>query len=100
MTAPGIQPPFQFVALHDQRPRDQPVALAQRLVADVHQQCPGGRSLEGLFRAQPLEALPYALQVLVDTQRFAHCQSSGRSTCSRRRTAPDRLKRLISGSGG
>ncbi|GHG01760.1 hypothetical protein Shyd_12380 [Streptomyces hydrogenans] len=102
MAAQGVEPPLQLVAFHDQRARDQAVPLAQGRVAGVDQE--GRARLVLLVRGagvDPVETGPDPLQQFVDADALAaHCQSSGRSTCSRRSTAPVRLKRRISGSGG
>ncbi len=99
MAALRVQPPFQLVPFDDQGPRDQPVPRPQFRVADVHEQ----RALLGrrlrLLRSDPLVSGPDPLQELVDPDPavptlvpcVAHCQSSGRSVCSRRSTAPVRL---------
>ncbi|KOT97484.1 hypothetical protein ADK70_08045 [Streptomyces rimosus subsp. pseudoverticillatus] len=88
VSARGVQAPFQFVALDDQRARDGAVAFAQLRVTDVHQEPAVPLDLRGLVRRHPVEPGARRLQERVDG---AHRQSSGRSTSSRRRTGPVRL---------
>nr|BBJ50287.1 hypothetical protein SAVMC3_29160 [Streptomyces avermitilis] len=91
VAALGVEAPLQFVAFDDQRAGDQTVAVAQGRVPDVDQQgIAGQRGLVRVRRLHPVETLPDLFQQLVDTYGTfmgrAHCQSSGRSTCSRRST--------------
>ena len=103
VAALGVEAPFQFIALDDVGAGDETVPFAQGGVTDVDQERVAGLgSLVGLPRFDPLVARPDAFQQLVDSGRGlrgvarrlrcgAHCQSSGRSTCSSRRTGPLRL---------
>ncbi len=93
---PGVEAPLQFVALDDQGAGDEAVPVAQGGVADVDQEgvAVAGRFVRGpcldpfVVRADPLQQLVYAGRLFA---YGAHCQSSGRSTCSRRSTGPVRL---------
>src|SRR5688500_487180 len=98
MAALRVEPPLQFVALYDEGAGDQTVAVAQCGVADVDQQSLARpRGIVGVGSLDAVEVRADPLQQLVDADgRFggsfgAHCQSSGRSTCSRRMIWPVRL---------
>ncbi len=87
-----IQAPLQLVALDHQGAGDHTVPFPQGGVPDVDQHGRAGLGgVVGVARPYPLIAAAHPLQQRVDSDRLAHCQSSGRSTCSRRRTWPLRL---------
>ncbi|BDH07391.1 hypothetical protein HEK131_46180 [Streptomyces seoulensis] len=91
-----IEPPLQLVALDHQCTGDQAVPFAQGRVPDVDEE--GVTVARRLVCRSRLDA-PVAgadpVQQFVDPDRAqcvaAHCQSSGRSTCSSRSTCPVRL---------
>ena len=97
-----VEPPLQFVALDDQRAGDQAVALPQRRVPDVDQQrlacplrpyasCGSTRSKPARTRSSNASIDGRLAARSLALAGGAHCQSSGRSTCSRRSTCPVRL---------
>ena len=67
----GVEPPFQDVALHVQRPRHEALRGPLRLRADVDEQRPAADCLERLGRPEPPQARARVAEELTD--RVARC---------------------------